>query len=93
MNNIKNNRKGIRNPISWKQSALPHIHLLSQGNERVSNPQKIVNIFYDYFSTIAEKTKAKVKFSKKLFEEFLQHPNENPFFLLAQMKSLIWFYH
>ena len=93
MNKIKNNWKGIRNLTSWKQCASPYIHLLSQDNERVSNPKKIVNIFYDYFSTIAEKTKAKVKFSKKSFEEFLQHPNENPFFLLAQMKSLIWFYH
>ena len=33
------------------------------------------------FSTIAEKTKAKVRFSNKSFDEFLQYPNENSFFL------------
>ena len=81
MNNIKNTWKGIRNLISWKQSASPYIHLLSQDSETVSNPKKIVNIFNDYFSTIAEKTKAKVRFSNKSFDKFLQHPNENSFFL------------
>ena len=81
MNNIKNTWKGIRNLISWKQSASPYIHLLSQDNETVSNPKKIVNIFNDYFSTIAEKTKAKVRFSNKSFDAFLQHPKESSFFL------------
>ena len=81
MNNIKNTWTGIRNLISWKQSASPYIHLLSQDNETVSNPKKIAYIFNDYFSTIAEKTKVKVRFSNKSFDEFLQHPNKNSFFL------------
>ena len=81
MNNMKNTWKGIRNLISSKQSASPYIHLLSQGNETVTNPPKIVNPFNDYLSTIAGKTRAKVRFSKKLFDEFLQHANENSFFL------------
>ena len=54
MNNIKNTWKAIRNLISWKQSTSPYVHLLSQDNETVSNPKKIVEIFNDYFSTIAE---------------------------------------
>ena len=45
MNNIKNTWKGIRNPISWKQSAPPYIHLLLLDNETATNPKKIVNIF------------------------------------------------
>ena len=81
MNNIKISWKGIRNLISWKQPASPYIHLLSQDNETVSSPTKIAYIFNDYFSTIAEKTKAKFRFSNKSFDEFLQHPNENSFFL------------
>ena len=48
MNNIYT-WKGIRNLISWKQSASPYIHLLSQDNETVTNPKKIVKIFNDYF--------------------------------------------
>ena len=55
---------------------------MSQDNGTVSNPKKIVNIFNDYFSTIAEKTNSKVRFSNKSFDdEFLQHPNENSFLL------------
>ena len=54
---------------------------LSQGNETLSNLQKIVNIFNDYFSTIAEKTKAKIGFLNKSFDNFLQRPNKNSFFL------------
>ena len=71
MNNVKNTCKGIRYLISWKQSASPCFHLLSQDNETVTNPKEIVNIFHDYFSTIAEKTKAKVRFSNKSFDKFL----------------------
>ena len=52
-------------------------------NEKVTNPKKIGNIFNDYFSTIAEKTKAKIRFSSKLFDEFLQHVNKNSLFLKA----------
>ena len=50
-------------------------------NETVAKPKKIGNIFNDYFSTIAEKTKAKIKFSNKLNDEFLQHAKENSLFL------------
>ena len=54
---------------------------MSQDSETVSNPKKIVNIFNDYFSTTVEETKAKVRFSNKSFDEFLQHRNKNSFFL------------
>ena len=50
-------------------------------DETVTKRKKIANIFNDYFSTIAEKTKAKAKFTNKLFDQFLQHANENSFFL------------
>ena len=70
--NMKNTWKGIRNLIPWKQSASPYIHVLSQDNETASNPKKIVSIFNDYFSAIEETTKAKLRFSNKSFDEFLQ---------------------
>ena len=50
-------------------------------NETVANPKKIGNIFNVYFSIIAEKTKAKIKFSNKLNDEFLQHAKENSLLL------------
>ena len=40
-------------------------------NETVTNPKKTANIFNNYFSTIAGKTTAKIKFSNKLFAEFM----------------------
>ena len=61
MNNIRDTWKRIRTLTSWKQSAPPYIHFLSQDNETVRNPKKTVNIFNDYFSTIAEKTKGKAR--------------------------------
>ena len=65
MNNIKNTWIGIRNLISWKLLASPNIHLLPKENEAVTNPKKITNIFNDYFSAIAEKTRPKIRFSNK----------------------------
>ena len=65
MNNIKNTQKGIRNLISWKQSASPYINLLSKDNETISNPKKIVNIFNDQFSTIQKKLKQMSDFQGK----------------------------
>ena len=76
INNIKNTYKGIRNLVSWKQSASPYIHLLSQDNETVSNPKKIVNIFNDYCSTIAEKTKAKDRFQINHLVNFSSIPTK-----------------
>ena len=81
MTNIKNTWKEIRNLTTWKQSASSNIHFFSQDNERVRNPKKSSNICHDYFSTIAEKTKAKVRYSHKSFDEFLQYANKNSFFL------------
>ena len=43
--------------------------------------RKLLTFLNDYFSTIAEKTKAKVRISNKSFDEFLQNANENSFFL------------
>ena len=41
----------------------------------------IVNIFNDYFSSIAEKTKANIKFSNRSFQDFLHHPKEESLFI------------
>ena len=71
----KNNMNNIKNICFTKHSSFIFI------NETVTDPKKIANIFNDYFSTIAEKTKAKTKFSNKLFYEFFQHASENSLFL------------
>ena len=47
----------------------------------VTDPLRIANIFNDYLSSIAEKTKANIKFSNKLFQDFLHHPHEESLFI------------
>ena len=47
----------------------------------VTDPLHIANIFNDYFSLIAEKTKANIKFSSKSFQDFLHHPNADSLFI------------
>ena len=54
---------------------------MSQGDETVTNPKKTANIFNEYFSTIAEKVKAKIKFSSKLFDEFYHYASKTSLFL------------
>ena len=51
--------------------------------------KKIANIFNEYFSAIAEKTKTKIKFANKSFDKIHHDANENFFFLkrTTSMKS------
>ena len=54
---------------------------MSQGDETVTNPKKTANNFNEYFSTIEEKVKAKIKFSNKLFDEFYHYASKTSLFL------------
>ena len=83
LNDIKNIWKGIRNLISLKQSPKSNIHLLSHNNETKTDPKNIANIFNDYFISIAEKAKTKIKFSNKSFTGFLYYSIDNSFFIKA----------
>ena len=73
--------KGIRHLISLKQSPKSNIHLLSHNSETITDPKNIANLFNYYFSTIAKKTNAKIKFSNKSFTDFLHHPINDSFFI------------
>ena len=54
--------------------------MLRHKGATVTDPLHIANIFNYYFSSIAEKTKANIKFSHKSFQDFLHHPNEESLF-------------
>ena len=56
--------------IAIKHSPTSNIHRLTH-----------TNIFNDYFSKVAEKTKANIKFSNKSFQDFLHHPNADSLFI------------
>ena len=74
LNNLKNIWKDIRSLIAIKHSPASNIHMLTHKGATVTDPLHIANIFNDYFSSIAEKTKANIKFSNKSFQDFLHHP-------------------
>ena len=65
LNDLKNTWKGIRNLIYATKSATFVPNTLSQNDESITDPIKIANIFSNFFSTIAAKSKSKIKFSKK----------------------------
>ena len=77
----KNIWKGIRSLIAVKHSSTSNIHMLTHKAAAATDPMPIANIFHDYFSSIAEKTNANIKFSNKSFQDFLHHPNEEPLFI------------
>ena len=77
LNNLKNVWKGIRSLIAIKTSSASNMHMLAHKGAKVTDPLHIANVFNDCFSSIAEKTKANIKFSNKSFQDFLHHPNED----------------
>ena len=83
LNNLRNIWKGIRRLIAIKNSSASNIHMLTHKGAIVTDPLHIANIFNEYFSSIAEKTTANIKFSNKSFEDFLHHPNEESLFITS----------
>ena len=64
-----------------KHSPASKIQMLTHKGATVTDSLHIANIFNDYFSSIAEKTKANIKFSNKSFQDFLHHPNADSLFI------------
>ena len=81
LHNLKNIWKGIRSLIAVKHSSTSNMHMLTHKGAAATDPMRIANIFHDYFSSVAEKAKANIKFSNKSFQDFLHHPNEEPLFI------------
>ena len=51
--------------IAIKNSFASNIHMLTDKVATVTDPMNVANIFNDSFSSIAENTKANIKFSNK----------------------------
>ena len=54
--------------------------LLTLQNEKIDNHETIANIFNNYFSTIGEKTQAKIKQLHKKYTDYLTNENSDTFF-------------
>ena len=81
LKNRKNTWKGIKSIISMKSSSGNSPMLLTYQNDNIDNPGRKANIFNNYFSTIGEKTQAKIKHSHKHFTDYITNENPDSFFL------------
>ena len=91
LKNLKNTWKGIKSIISKKSPFSNSLTLLTFQNENIDNPERIANIFNNYFSTIGEKIQAKIKHSHKKYTDYLTNENADMFFLSPADKEEIKF--
>ena len=89
LKNLKNTWKGIKSIISLKSSFSNSPTLLTYRNDNIDNPERIANIFNNYFSTIGEKAQAKIKHSYKNYNDYLTNENPDSFFLSPTNKEEI----
>ena len=74
-------------PIKKKTSDIPKI--LNANDNTITNPVVTVNLFINYFSSIASQTKVNIKYSHKHFSDFLKNRAQNSFFLSPTNKDEI----
>ena len=66
-NNAKIIWKGIKSIITLKDITSSVAGAISQGENLIINPYDIANIFNNYFSSVADTAKEKIKYSHKHF--------------------------
>ena len=81
LNNSKNTWKGIKSIIAMKNvvSAVPST--LSHGENTITNPCEIANVFNNYFASVAETAEQNINYSHKHFYEYLKHQFNNSIFI------------
>ena len=78
MISIKNNTATIPNSVEFN-------------NRTITDPTAMSNVFNNYFTSIAEKTKSNIKFSPKHYTDHLSNTNTNTFILTPTDKNEISF--
>ena len=91
LKNLKNTWKDIKNIIFLKSSSSNSSALLTYKNENIDSPERIANIFNNYFSITGEQTQAKIKHSYKMYTDYLTDENPDMFLLLPTNKEEIKF--
>ena len=81
-NNIKNTWKGIKSSYSLKTvaSSIPTMLSLDNG-DTITNPYDIASTFNNYFDSIAETTKKRIKYSHNHFLDYLSKESDSTIFL------------
>ena len=80
MNDIKNTWKGIKSIMTIKDLSSDIPKSLSSNGSTITNQVEMSNVFNNYFTTIAEKTKENVNPLHKNFSDFLKTDTKTPFF-------------
>ena len=88
-NSIKRTRKGIKSVLNIKIISAEIPKTLTVDGTTVSHPMEISNIFSNYFSSIASKTKLNISFSHKHFSDFLKNRSNISFFVSPTDKTEI----
>ena len=76
-NNIRNTWKGIKTIISIKNITTTIPHSIEFNNRTITDPTTTSNVFNNYFTSIAEKTRLNIKFSPKHYTDYLSSANKN----------------
>ena len=88
-NSIKNTWKGKKSILNIKNTSADIPKSLTLDGTTISNPMEISNIFNNYFSSIASKTKLNISFSHKYFSDFLKNRSNISFFVSPTDKTEI----
>ena len=88
-NSIKNTWTGLKSILNIKKISAEIPKTLSVDGTTISNPMEISNIFNNYFSSIATKTKLNISFSHKHFSDFLKNRSNISFFVSPTDKTEI----
>ena len=89
--NSKSNWKGTKTIISIKNIATTIPHSIEFNNRTITDSTAMSNVFNNYFTSIAEKTKSNIKFSPKHYRYYLYNTKTNMFFLTPTDKNEISF--
>ena len=84
---MKNTWKGIKTIISIKNITTTIPHSFGFNNRTITDPTAMSNVFNNYFTSIAEKTKSNVEFSPKHYTDYQSNANTKTFFLTPTNKN------
>ena len=87
----KNTWKGIKTIISIKNITTTITQSIKFNNRTIEDPTARSNVFNNYFTSIAEKTKSNIKFLSIHYADYLSNTNTNTFFLTPTGKNTISF--
>ena len=73
--------KGIKSIITLKDITSSVPRTISQGENLITNPYDIANIFNNYFSSVADTAKENIKYSHEHFSDYLNNQSKNSIFI------------